>query len=184
MNKPYLALTFTLLIAGLSGCEVDNPRYKNSTNFEYSGAYGNGLTSQQIAEADARFKRGAERRAAGETLESSIAQANRANRTTSTPVRNTNYCTNGFQRGADGNCHFVGTATASGSSSTGGGQGSTFHLTEMARQPVQTQSNSPGCQYGVIDAKGICRSKPVPLRQPAPSSESRCVNGVCPTVSR
>ena len=46
VNKPYLALTFTLLIAGLSGCEVDNPRYKNSTNYEYSGAYGNGLTSQ------------------------------------------------------------------------------------------------------------------------------------------
>lgn len=92
-----------LLITGCDDGSSSAPR----PNFEYSGAYGNGLTSTQIAAADARFESGADRRAAGETLQSTIAAANRPSQTPS-PTANTSYCSTGWYRGADGNCQFAG----------------------------------------------------------------------------
>lgn len=89
-----------LLITGCDDGSSSAPR----SNFEYSGAYGNGLTSTQIAAAEARFKSGADRRAAGETLQSTIAAANRP----TSPTASTSYCSTGWYRGADGNCQFAG----------------------------------------------------------------------------
>jgi len=85
--KNLLILTVSALL--IAGCD-DSSTYAPKPNFEYSGAYGNGLTSAQIAAADVRFQNGADWRAAGATLASTIAEANKPKRTTS-PVANTNY---------------------------------------------------------------------------------------------
>ncbi len=108
MKNLLILATSVLLVAGCG----DGSSNLRTPVYEYSGAYGNGLTSAQIAEADARFSRGAKRRAAGETFESMLADQAPSSRTTSSPVANTSYCSTGWFRGADGICHFAGSAPA------------------------------------------------------------------------
>lgn len=107
--KNFLILSASALL--LVGCGDGSSNLRTPV-YEYSGAYGNGLTSAQIAEADARFSRGAKRRAAGETFESMLADQGQSGRTTSSPVANTSYCSTGWFRGSDGICHFAGSAPA------------------------------------------------------------------------